>query len=116
MRYLSTKIASLKRQLNEVFVGLDEAYSDITEMQDEAKSYLETQRQAWLEELNKLQQTTKVTYLPHPPQAEKKDDIDVEKVALAITKRMITLNRVNPIDANSRLDELSKILDYIQGL
>ena len=115
MRYLSTKIASLKRQLNEVFLGLDEAYSDITEMQEEAKSYLETQRQAWLEELNKLQQTTKVTYLP-PPQAEKKDDIDVEKVALAITKRMITLNRVNPIDANSRLEELSKILDYIQGL
>lgn len=114
MRYLSTKIASLKRQLNEVFVGLDEAYSDITEMQEEAKGYVETQRQAWLEELNKLQQTTKVTCLPLP--AEKKDDIDVEKVALAITKRMITLNRVNPIDANSRLDELSKILDYIQGL
>ena len=112
MRYLSTKIASLKRQINELFLGLDEAYSDITELQEEAKSYLETQRQAWIEELNKLQQTT---HLPPPP-AEKKDDIDVEKVALAITKRMITLNRVNPIDANSRLDELSKILDYIQGL
>lgn len=115
MRYLSTKIASLKRQINELFLGLDEAYSDITEMQEEAKGYLETQRQAWIKELNKLQQTTKVTYLPPPP-AEKKDDIDVEKVALAITKRMISLNRVNPIDANSRLDELSKILDYIQGL
>ena len=115
MRYLSTKIASLKRQINELFLGLDEAYSDITEMQEEAKGYVETQRQAWIEELNKLQQTTKVTYLSPPP-AEKKDDIDVEKVALAITKRMITLNRVNPIDANSRLDELSKILDYIQGL
>ena len=115
MRYLSTKIASLKRQINELFLGLDEAYSDITEMQEEAKGYVETQRQAWIEELNNLQQTTTVTYLPPPP-AEKKDDIDVEKVALAITKRMITLNRVNPIDANSRLDELSKILDYIQGL
>lgn len=101
MRYLSTKIASLKRKINELFLDLDEAYSDIRNMQ---------------EELNKLRQTTKVTYLPPPPPAEKKDDIDVEKVALAITKRMITLNRVNPIDANSRLDELSKILDYIQGL
>ena len=77
---------------------LDEIYSDVLESVAEKKK-----------EIKQMEREFKTS---HP-----KEDTDKERMAIKITQRMIYLNRTpKTAERETRIDELSKLLDWIDKL
>lgn len=90
MSNLVYTIASTKRKLKEASDKLDEVFKEHQEI-------IEAKREALEEKYKKYK------------------NFDRDKLVLRITQRMVYLSRTAPhsLTADARLDELSKLLDYL---
>lgn len=89
-------IKTTKRKLKEASDKLDEIFQEQQEILDARKKELEAR-------YNKLEESFR--------------NFDKDKVILKITSRMVYLNRLPRTQINDiRIDELSKILDWLEEL
>lgn len=105
MHQLCSKIGYTKKRLYDLAASLDDMYKEFQDKQTELKKYEK-------EKIKELQNLEMVYHKAHPMP---KNNADSEKIAMKIMSRMVYLNRQPKTDeVTIRLEELSKILDWIE--